>query len=45
MATQRLTLAQAIIKYLINQHVERDGHENQFFGGTWGILRFWAGGG
>ena len=38
MATQRLTLAQAIIKYLINQHVERDGHQNEFFGGTWGIF-------
>ena len=38
MSTQRLTLAQAIIKYLINQHVERDGHQNEFFGGTWGIF-------
>lgn len=38
MTTQRLTLAQAIIKYLINQHVERDEHQNQFFGGTWGIF-------
>jgi TPP-dependent trihydroxycyclohexane-1,2-dione (THcHDO) dehydratase len=32
MATQRLTMAQALIKYL-SQYVTRDGNENPFFAG------------
>ena len=36
--TQRLTMAQALVKYLANQHVARDGVENRFFAGMWGIF-------
>ena len=36
--TLRLTMAQALVKYLANQHVARDGHENRFFAGMWGIF-------
>jgi 3D-(3,5/4)-trihydroxycyclohexane-1,2-dione acylhydrolase (decyclizing) len=38
MATVRLTTGQAIINYLAKQHVERDGVENLFFAGLWGIF-------
>ena len=38
MATQRLTLAQAIVRYMMNQYVERDGNSQAFFGGLWGIF-------
>ena len=38
MATVRLTTGQAIINYLASQHVERDGVENPFFAGLWGIF-------
>ncbi len=38
MATRRLTMAQALILYLSNQHVERDGRESPFFAGVWGIF-------
>ncbi len=38
MATQRLTMAQAIIKFLKNQYVERDGVEQRFFAGCFGIF-------
>lgn len=34
----RLTTAQALINFLKNQHVERDGHVSPFFGGVWGIF-------
>jgi 3D-(3,5/4)-trihydroxycyclohexane-1,2-dione acylhydrolase (decyclizing) len=34
----RLTTAQAIIRYLKSQSVERDGRQNQFFAGVWGIF-------
>ncbi|MBL8146541.1 MAG: 3D-(3,5/4)-trihydroxycyclohexane-1,2-dione acylhydrolase (decyclizing) [Anaerolineae bacterium] len=37
-ATIRLTTAQAIIRFLAEQHVERDGVENSFFAGVWGIF-------
>ena len=37
-ATIRLTTAQAIIRFLAEQHVERDGVENPFFAGVWGIF-------
>ena len=38
MKTQRLTTAQALITFLKNQHVERDGNEGPFFSGVWGIF-------
>lgn len=38
MTTRRLTTAQALIAFLQNQFVERDGDELQFFAGVWGIF-------
>ncbi|MDQ3685287.1 MAG: 3D-(3,5/4)-trihydroxycyclohexane-1,2-dione acylhydrolase (decyclizing), partial [Acidobacteriota bacterium] len=38
MKTQRLTTAQALITFLKNQYVERDGKEMSFFAGVWGIF-------
>ena len=38
MATRRLTMAQAIIHFLRNQYVERDGVDHQFFAGIFGIF-------
>ncbi len=38
MKTIRLTTAQAIIRFLQNQYVERDGKQNLFFAGCWGIF-------
>ncbi len=38
MGTKRLTVAQATITYLKNQYVERDGKQNKFFAGCFGIL-------
>ncbi len=38
MKTIRLTVAQAVVKYLNQQYVERDGVENKFFAGCFGIL-------
>jgi len=38
METKRLTMAQAIIKFLKAQHIERDGVEQQFFAGCFGIF-------
>lgn len=38
MKTVRLTMAQALILYLSRQHVSRDGAENPFFAGVWGIF-------
>jgi 3D-(3,5/4)-trihydroxycyclohexane-1,2-dione acylhydrolase (decyclizing) len=38
MDTIRLTMAQAIIRFLKNQFVERDGRQNPFFAGCWGIF-------
>src|SRR2546421_538827 len=37
-ATQRLTMAQAVIAFLKNQYVERDGREHPFFAGCFGIF-------
>ncbi len=37
-ATRRLTTAQAIITFLKNQHVERDGRQHAFFSGVLGIF-------
>jgi 3D-(3,5/4)-trihydroxycyclohexane-1,2-dione acylhydrolase (decyclizing) len=36
--TRRLTVAQATIEYLKNQYVERDGFEQPFFAGCFGIF-------
>ena len=36
--TRRLTMAQALVEFLKQQHVERDGRERQFFGGCFGIF-------
>ncbi|HEY6041719.1 MAG TPA: thiamine pyrophosphate-binding protein, partial [Anaerolineae bacterium] len=36
--TKRLTMAQAIIAFLKNQYSERDGREQKFFAGVWGIF-------
>jgi 3D-(3,5/4)-trihydroxycyclohexane-1,2-dione acylhydrolase (decyclizing) len=33
-----MTMAQALIGFLKNQYVERDGREQRFFGGAWGIF-------
>ncbi len=38
MKTMRLTMAQALIGFLKNQFVERDGIQNPFFGGCFGIF-------
>jgi 3D-(3,5/4)-trihydroxycyclohexane-1,2-dione acylhydrolase (decyclizing) len=34
----RLTAAQALVRFLANQYVERDGVEHRFFGGCFGIF-------
>src|SRR6185369_14331725 len=38
MKNVRLTMAQALIGFLKNQYVERDGREIPFFAGAWGIF-------
>ena len=38
MSTLRVTMAQALVGFLKNQYVERDGRENPFFAGAWGIF-------
>lgn len=38
MKTLRLTMAQALVLFLKNQFVERDGEETRFFAGAWGIF-------
>jgi 3D-(3,5/4)-trihydroxycyclohexane-1,2-dione acylhydrolase (decyclizing) len=38
MSTRRVTMAQALVSFLKNQYVERDGLESQFFAGAWGIF-------
>ncbi|MBK7103739.1 MAG: 3D-(3,5/4)-trihydroxycyclohexane-1,2-dione acylhydrolase (decyclizing) [Ignavibacteriae bacterium] len=38
METVKLTVAQAVIKFLMNQYVERDGKKNKFFVGCFGIF-------
>lgn len=34
----RLTVAQAVVRFLENQHTERDGVSTPFFAGCWGIF-------
>ncbi|BBX69342.1 3D-(3,5/4)-trihydroxycyclohexane-1,2-dione acylhydrolase (decyclizing) [Mycolicibacterium psychrotolerans] len=36
--TVRLTVAQATVRFLANQYVERDGHRHKFFAGCLGIF-------
>jgi len=36
--TIRLTMAQAVIKFINQQYVSRDGHAQQFIAGVWGIF-------
>ncbi len=36
--TERLTMAQALVRYLSKQYVARDGKETPFFAGVWGIF-------
>jgi 3D-(3,5/4)-trihydroxycyclohexane-1,2-dione acylhydrolase (decyclizing) len=38
MSTVRLTAAQALVRFLANQYVERDGLEQRFFAGVFGIF-------
>lgn len=38
MDKKRLTMAQALILFMQNQYVERDGVEQPFFAGVWGIF-------
>ncbi len=38
MTTKRLTMSQALVLYLSKQYSERDGHEQPFFAGAWGIF-------
>jgi 3D-(3,5/4)-trihydroxycyclohexane-1,2-dione acylhydrolase (decyclizing) len=38
LASVRLTTAQALVRFLAAQHVERDGIERPFFGGCFGIF-------
>jgi 3D-(3,5/4)-trihydroxycyclohexane-1,2-dione acylhydrolase (decyclizing) len=38
MTTRRLTMAQAVVTFLKNQSIERDGRQQKFFGGMWGIF-------
>src|SRR3712207_5787400 len=38
MSEVRLTMAQALVRFLANQYVERDGVENRFFAGCLGIF-------
>ena len=38
MKTRRLTMGQAIVEYLKQQYVERDGVERSFFAGMFGIF-------
>ena len=36
--TERLTMAQALVKFLKHQYVQRDGVENPYFAGCFGIF-------
>src|ERR1035438_9701500 len=38
MKTRRMTMAQALIQFLKNQYVERDGQQHAFFAGMLGIF-------
>ena len=36
--TIRLTVGQAVVRFIANQYAERDGRENRFIEGIWGIF-------
>ena len=38
MQTTRMTMAQALVRFLAKQRVERDGVSNPLFAGMWGIF-------
>jgi 3D-(3,5/4)-trihydroxycyclohexane-1,2-dione acylhydrolase (decyclizing) len=38
MSTIRLTVGQAIVRFVAEQYVERDGRQNRFIAGFWGIF-------
>lgn len=38
MSTIRLTVGQAIVRFMAAQHVERDGVQSRFIAGVWGIF-------
>lgn len=38
MKTRRITTAQALVAFLEQQYIERDGREQRFFAGVWGIF-------
>ena len=38
MGTVRLTVGQAIVRFMAEQYVERDGVQNRFIAGVWGIF-------
>ncbi|HET9615325.1 MAG TPA: 3D-(3,5/4)-trihydroxycyclohexane-1,2-dione acylhydrolase (decyclizing) [Candidatus Limnocylindrales bacterium] len=38
METVRLTVGQAIVRFLAQQHIERDGESHRFIAGVWGIF-------
>lgn len=38
MKIKRLTMAQALVEFLLHQHVERDGRQQKFFAGCCGIF-------
>ncbi len=38
MKTTRLTMSQALVRYLARQRIRRDGSQNPFFAGMWGIF-------
>ena len=37
-STVRLTVGQAIVRFMASQYIERDGQENRFIAGVWGIF-------
>jgi 3D-(3,5/4)-trihydroxycyclohexane-1,2-dione acylhydrolase (decyclizing) len=37
-STVRLTVGQAIVRFMAEQYVERDGEQNRFIAGVWGIF-------
>jgi 3D-(3,5/4)-trihydroxycyclohexane-1,2-dione acylhydrolase (decyclizing) len=38
LSTIRLTVGQAIVRFLASQYIERDGQQNRFIAGVWGIF-------
>lgn len=38
METVRLTMSQAVVRFLANQHLARDGRQQPMFAGMWGIF-------